>query len=86
MRSIFYTIPLILLFFGPLANAQDELLTKEEAIDLVLENNLDIQVARNTKLIDENNANILNSRVYWEMVMCEQQKGPKPEDTMLRSM
>ena len=61
MRSIFYTIPLILLFFGPLANAQDELLTKEEAIDLVLENNLDIQVARNTKLIDENNANILNS-------------------------
>src|SRR6056297_814853 len=61
MRSIFYTIPLILLFFGPFANAHDELLTKEEAIDLVLENNLDIQVARNTKLIDENNANILNS-------------------------
>jgi len=61
MRRIFYTIPLILLFFGPLANAQDKILTKEEAIDLVLENNLDIQVARNTKIIDENNANILNS-------------------------
>ncbi|MHA7830633.1 MAG: TolC family protein [Flagellimonas sp.] len=61
MRSIFYTLPLILLFFGPLANAQDELLTKEEAIDMVLENNLDIQVARNTRVIDENNANILNS-------------------------
>jgi len=61
MRRIFYTIPLILLFFGPLAIAQDKILTKEEAIDLVLENNLDIQVARNTKIIDENNANILNS-------------------------
>ena len=61
MRSIFYTIPLILLFFGPLANAQDQILTKEEAIDMVLESNLDIEVARNTKLIDDNNANILNS-------------------------
>lgn len=61
MRSIFYTIPLILLFFGPWANAQDQILTKEEAIDMVLESNLDIEVARNTKLIDDNNANILNS-------------------------
>nr|WP_297785538.1 TolC family protein [uncultured Allomuricauda sp.] len=60
MKSIFYTLFLILLV-GPLANAQDQMLTKEEAIDLVLENNLDIQVARNTKLIDDNNADILNS-------------------------
>ncbi len=49
------------MLFGPLANAQDQILTKEEAIDLILENNLDIQVARNTKLIDDNNASILNS-------------------------
>ena len=61
MKSIFYTVSLTLLLFGPLAYAQDQMLTKEEAIDLVLENNLDIQVARNTKLIDDNNANILNS-------------------------
>ena len=61
MRSFFYRLPLILLFFGSLAYAQEEVLTKEEAIDLVLENNLDIQVARNTKTIDENNAGILNS-------------------------
>ncbi|RIV36290.1 TolC family protein [Flagellimonas lutimaris] len=61
MKSIFYTVSLTLLLFGPLAYAQDQMLTKEEAIDLVLENNLDIQVARNTKLIDDNNADILNS-------------------------
>ena len=61
MKSIFYTLSLTLLLFGPLANAQDQILTKEEAIDLILENNLDIQVARNTKLIDDNNASILNS-------------------------
>lgn len=56
MKSIFYTVSLTLLLFGPMANAQDQLLTKQEAINLVLENNLDIQVARNTRLIDENNA------------------------------
>ncbi|MCK0161633.1 TolC family protein [Allomuricauda sp. F6463D] len=61
MKSIFYTVSLALVLFGPLANAQDQVLTKEKAIDLILENNLDIQVARNIKLIDENNANILNS-------------------------
>ncbi len=61
MKSIFYTLFLTLVLVGPLANAQDQVLSKEEAIDLVLENNLDIQVARNTKLIDDNNADILNS-------------------------
>lgn len=61
MRSIFYTLPLFLLFFGHSAQAQEETLSKEEAIDLVLENNLGIQVARNTQRIDDNNASILNS-------------------------
>ncbi|USD26171.1 TolC family protein [Flagellimonas marinaquae] len=61
MKSIFYTLFLTLSLSGPLAMAQDQLLTKEEAIDLVLENNLDIQVARNTKQIGDNNADILNS-------------------------
>ncbi|MBR9855754.1 MAG: TolC family protein [Algicola sp.] len=61
MKSIFYTLLLTLFLAGPLAMAQDQLLTKEEAIDLVLENNLDIQVARNIRLIDDNNADILNS-------------------------
>jgi len=60
MKSIYYTLTL-LLFVGVAAQAQDKILTREEAIDLVLENNLDIQVARNTKKIDENNAGILNS-------------------------
>ena len=61
MKSIFYTLFLILLFFAPLAHAQDQVLSKEEAIEMVLEGNLDIQVARNTKVIDDNNADILNS-------------------------
>ncbi|WP_254774799.1 TolC family protein [Flagellimonas zhangzhouensis] len=46
---------------GPFAMAQDQILTKQEAINMVLENNLGIQVAKNTQLIDENNAGILNS-------------------------
>ncbi|MBO0321499.1 TolC family protein [Muricauda sp. CAU 1633] len=61
MKSIFYTLPLFLLFFGHSVKAQEETLSKEEAVQLVLENNLGIQVARNTQRIDDNNANILNS-------------------------
>ena len=61
MKSFFYRLPLILIFLGLSASAQDEVLTKQEAINLILENNLDIKVARNTRLIDENNADILNS-------------------------
>lgn len=51
------------LFFivGLTANAQDSLLTKEAAIDLVLENNLSIKVARNNREVGSNNASILNS-------------------------
>ena len=37
-------------------------LSKEEAISIVLENNLGIQVSRNQREIDANNASILNSR------------------------
>ena len=60
MRSFFCTIPFFLLIFFNAVNAQ-ELLSKDEAIALVLENNLGIQVARNTNAIDANNASILNS-------------------------
>lgn len=54
---IFFT----LFFMGFSVKAQDTILEKEEAIRLVLENNLDIQVAKNTREIDGNNATILNS-------------------------
>ncbi len=60
MRSFFCTIPFFLLIFFNAINAQ-EMLSKDEAISLVLENNLGIQVARNTNAIDANNASILNS-------------------------
>ncbi len=61
MKSKFYILPLFLLIFTNWVQAQDPVLSKEEAVDLTLENNLGIQVARNTKKIDENNANVLNS-------------------------
>lgn len=61
MRSILYTLPLFLLAHIHSIQAQDKILSKEEAIDLALENNLDIRVARNTQKIDDNNASILNS-------------------------
>lgn len=60
MRNIFFTV-IALFFIGISAKAQDTVLEKEEAIELVLENNLNIQVAKNTQQIDENNATILNS-------------------------
>ena len=59
MKYYLTTIPL--LFSVLFVSAQDQMLTKEEAIDLTLANNLGIQVARNTRRIDDNNANILNS-------------------------
>lgn len=41
---------------------QEPMLSKEEAIALTLENNLGIEVSRNIREIDENNASLLNSR------------------------
>ena len=41
--------------------AQEPLLSKEEAIDLALDSNFDIQVARNQVDIADNNKNVLNS-------------------------
>ncbi|MDC6365623.1 MULTISPECIES: TolC family protein [Flavobacteriaceae] len=61
MRSIFYTLSFFLLIYGYQAKAQEPMLSKQEAVELVLNNNLGIKVARNLKEIDENNAGILNS-------------------------
>lgn len=62
MRSIATAPSIFLLFFVQLAaDAQVPLLSKEEAIDRVLEHNLGILVAKNTKRVEDNNAGILNS-------------------------
>lgn len=61
MKSIFFTIPFFLLIVVTTGKSQERILSKEEAIELVLENNLGIKVAQNTQRIDENNASILNS-------------------------
>jgi len=61
MKSLVYTIPFFLLGYMGVMQAQEKLLSKEEAIALALENNLGIKMAKNTKRIDDNNAGILNS-------------------------
>ena len=61
MRNMRQYTALLFFIFGLYVHAQDQVLSKEEAIDMVLENNLSIQVAKNAKLIGDNNANILNS-------------------------
>lgn len=61
MRSISFTLPLLLLVCLNTVEGQDKLLSKQEAIALALDYNLGIRVARNTKKIDDNNATILNS-------------------------
>ncbi len=53
--SIFFT------FIVVLCSAQDQLLTKDAAVNLALENNFGIQVAKNSVAIAENNKSILNS-------------------------
>ena len=60
MKSIFSSLTFCVLLFVQIGNSQ-ETLSRDEAITLVLENNLGIQVARNTNAIDANNASILNS-------------------------
>ena len=60
MKSIFSSLTFCVLLFVQIGNSQ-ETLSRDEAIALVLENNLGIQVARNTNAIDANNASILNS-------------------------
>ncbi|MGW9684053.1 TolC family protein [Flagellimonas sp. 2504JD1-5] len=61
MRRVLHFLPFCLFLYSVAVQAQDQLLTKDEAIAMALEYNLGIQVAKNTKRIDENNASILNS-------------------------
>ena len=55
------TLLLIGLCFTAAVLSAQNVLSKQDAIALVLENNLGIKVAENTLKIDENNASILNS-------------------------
>ncbi len=61
MKRVLYFLPLCILLCSLSLQAQDKMLSKDEAIALALEYNLGIQVAKNTQKIDENNASILNS-------------------------
>ncbi|MGI9552106.1 MAG: TolC family protein [Aurantibacter sp.] len=51
----------ILFFIGFYAMAQDQLLSKEDAVSLALEHNFGIKVAKNQVAIAENNKSVLNS-------------------------
>ena len=59
MNNRIYTI-CFLVFFGIIANAQ-QVITTEEAVELVLEHNYGIKIAKNTVEVAENNTSILNS-------------------------
>ncbi|MCW5518746.1 TolC family protein [Aureitalea sp. L0-47] len=62
-KFLFYIVAVILMFSGRSFGQEDmvELLDKEDAIALMLENNFSVQIARNNVNIAENNAGILNS-------------------------
>ncbi len=56
-----YTFVCFFLVFSGILMGQENLLSKEEAIELALENNFGIKVARNLVEISDNNRGILNS-------------------------
>ena len=61
MKKHILKISLILLFINGNVSAQETLLSKEEAVNLTLENNFGIKVAKNQVKIADNNQSILNS-------------------------
>ncbi len=62
MRSRYFTSILLIFLFGAFQSvAQETILSKQEAVDVALENNFGIQVARNQIEIADNNQSILNS-------------------------
>jgi len=54
-------LPLLMTLFGICANAQESMLSKDEAVVIALENNFGIQVAKNQVEIAKNNKGVLNS-------------------------
>lgn len=61
MKRNILKISLILLFICSTTSAQEKLLSKEEAVNVALENNFGIKVAQNQVKIADNNKSILNS-------------------------
>ena len=60
MRNRLLT-PIFLVFVGTVLTGQEKLLSKEDAVNVALENNFGIMVAKNQIRVAENNASILNS-------------------------
>ncbi|PCJ98767.1 MAG: transporter [Flavobacteriaceae bacterium] len=60
MRKI-YSVTIFVFTFFISSNAQEKLLSKEEAVALVLDKNYGIQVAKNSVRVANNNRSILNS-------------------------
>lgn len=61
MKRNILNISLIFLFICGTLSAQEKLLSKEEAVNVALENNFGIKVAKNQIKIADNNKSILNS-------------------------
>ncbi len=61
MRIKNFLLATILVVLVDFVNAQEQVLSKEEAIQIALENNFGIIIAKNNVKVAENNKNILNS-------------------------
>jgi outer membrane protein len=61
MNVIKYLNLVIIIFFSVFQGFSQEILTKKEALEITLENNFGIKIAKNNAEVAKNNANILNS-------------------------
>lgn len=61
MNVIKYPNLVIIIFFSVFQGFSQEILTKKEALEITLENNFGIKIAKNNAEVAKNNANILNS-------------------------
>ena len=64
MNVIKYLNLVIIIFFSVFQGFSQEILTKKEALEITLENNFGIKIAKNNAEVAKNNANILNSGFF----------------------
>ncbi len=61
MKEVYRILPLLFFVFSYTLAAQEQLLNKEEAVQLMLENNFGVRIAKNNVAVAKNNQDILNS-------------------------
>ncbi|UJH66346.1 TolC family protein [Allomuricauda sp. SCSIO 65647] len=61
MKEVYRVLPLLFFVFSCTLEAQEQLLDKEVAVQLMLENNFGVRIAKNNVAVAKNNQDILNS-------------------------